>query len=649
MTDLKKMSKTQKLMPALVGLTLLYSVVYHILMYRAILEEVTPDECAEAAHAGGILPPQCLELDMFRDWHKKETEELLAVTPSKQEIFDAPAVETKSTKSTKGMSAIVVDGSGKTFADTISEDLAGLEKSFSQLVVSSVHLDVKHDTTKPQTDQTGHLSELLHDHMQHELGEHAMPPNTANVSMDFSTFHAQQKARHDERVAHRTSLIKDISQRMNKLDANLADVVSDRKAWEATLLEKYDATNGTRAKQMALDAAVPVAKETFMSKRLQWSAIPTFQHPKVKRSEFLQAQKHPIVVSKGDVKHMHWTGDFPKVAAIAWVRGSRKTRSRMMYFVDNFKLQDYKGPRELLLVYHYKDVEAAEIVKRYADGAEIKGVAAHDFSQESFPSDPALRYAAWASDADVVAQFDFDEWHDPNRLSLQVRAMAYAARHACVLSTRSASHSQEDEDKEIRAVSLVGERAWMKEHWHPISRLKLETLESFEAGQIVELDMQNTALMDSISRIEHVFIEPAKAAAIEPAKAAVTVAPATSVEKAATGLHGISSWAQGINKCLDYDTSGEHSEEDLTAERHIIENIGKDFGKKFHDLLHKRHDVTVKLQLLCFQTDMEKDQEKKKFMNDHVQDMDRIRLELDKHIKNTVTLFGGPKVVIPAL
>jgi hypothetical protein len=304
----------------------------------------------------------------------------------------------------------------------------------------------------------------------------------------------------------------------------------------------------------------------------------------------------------------------------------------MMYFIDNFKLQDYAGPRQLVFVYHYKDALAAEIVREHTQDANIKGVAAHDFSQELFPSDAALRYAAWASDAEVVAQWDFDEWHDPNRLSLQVRAMAYTAKHACVLSTSSTSHSQEDEDKEISLVSLVGERSWMKEHWHPFSKKILEITESFKAGQLVELDMQNKAMMNNISHIEHVFVEPAANASAEVQDAKSVAKEKVEVEEQGT------EFSRGITECLQYDTAKGHDLEDA-AEKAISASVDPHVGKQFRDLVRRRHDVTMKLQLLCFQATMEKDKDKRKFMHDHVLEMDHIRSELDAHVKTTASLL----------
>merc|ERR1719454_2132706 len=84
-----------------------------------------------------------------------------------------------------------------------------------------------------------------------------------------------------------------------------------------------------------------------------------------------------------------------------------------MYFINNFRLQDYEGPRQLVLVYEYTDAEAAELARKYVDGYYIKAVATRS---EKFPSTESLRYGAWSSDADVIAQWDFDEWHDPSRL-----------------------------------------------------------------------------------------------------------------------------------------------------------------------------------------------------------------------------------------
>jgi len=76
-----------------------------------------------------------------------------------------------------------------------------------------------------------------------------------------------------------------------------------------------------------------------------------------------------------------------------------------------------------------------------------------------------------------------------------------------------------------------------------------------------------------------------------------------------------------------------------------VSRLYPEFGKKFHDLVKRRHDVIMKLQLLCFQTTMEKDKDKHKFMHDHVLEMDRIHIELDKHVKKMASLFGVAELV----
>jgi hypothetical protein len=634
-------------MPILVAITLLYTVVYHVMLFRTLQEDVSEDDCHDAVFSGRIFPPQCFELEVFRDWHKKEAEELLA--PEKEEPAEADLLATGGT----GKISMVVDGAGQTFADRISEGLAGLEDKFTQLLDLPIYLDIKDDhkaenaaainqksefaekaPSKPtllssRKSELEAVSEQVHQELHAELDqlEHIhsdAPENSHSGPMSFETFHADMEARHKRRAENRARLVQEMAHEMDSLDKHLKDVVSDRKAWESTLRSKYDTTSLTGDSEQL--SSQP--KASFMSKRLQWPNMPTVHHTR-KVSEILEAsQKQTVVVSKSDVRHMHWTGKLPKVAAIASLKGDRKHRARMMYFVDNFRLQDYDGEKELVLVYHHKDVAAAELVNRYVNDTSIKAVVAHDKDQEMFPSDPALRYAAWSSDADVIAQWDVDEYHDPSRISLQVRAMAHANRHACILSTTSTSHSQEEESKEIHRVSLMGERSWMKVHWHPLATEESEVVETFKAGEIVELDMQNKALMGNISRVEHIFIETTTALPV-----------AQDTESTADENEG-TDFARGMEECLNYDHTKGHESEDV-AEKAISEKAGEDVAKKFHNLVKRRRDIIMKLQLLCFQATMEKDTGKRKFMHDHVLEMDQIRAELDKHITNTASLFTG--------
>lgn len=803
-----KMQKDAKqFMPHLFIAFMVCTVTYHLMFFKTIQEVALEEECATQANAGGIISSQCLELELFKDWHKKGTDDLLveAPAPAKEEPVAAAS------KSGKGMTAVIVDESGDTF-HTIAGDLEGLEKQFSQLVVSGVHLDVKYDKEDARdhgdvnedskmlklwerkeeererfdklenevraslevTSETPWAHDLkdLMDHMQHELEDHhvvshndpiakqldhealkahtqahidklesavraaqtssdsaapspwardvglvksrhaiklaihagkfhasedqrarlAKLEQSVNVTLDdshdtpwakdlknlqhrlefelhththrhhdpveavddaahwgrtssskdndplarwashvegFHSTHEQFQARHKERVERRAQLTKDIEQRMEKLDHGLTNLISDRKAWESTFLEKHDVASFAAGQD-----AIP--KTSFLSNQLKWSNVPTSIPMDVKGTDFLRgaSPKQPIVVHKGDVRHLKWVGELPKVAAIAWIRGDRKTRARMTYFVDNFKLQDYEGQRELVFVYHSHDTEAAGILRQYANSTDVKVVAAHDFSQDAFPSDPALRFAAWGSDADVVAQWDFDGWHDPSRLSMQIRAMAHTAKHGCVLSMSSTSHGQEDDSKEVSLSSLVGTRAWMKAHWHPFSKRKLEVEDTLKAGQLVELDMQNKKMMNSISRVEHVYSSVRSENASQASQAAV----AQGTNDVASQAAGRSKFSRDVDECLGYDHSHGQAADDA-AEKAIRENIGPAFGKRFHDLVKKRHDITLKLQLLCFQTSMEKDPVKRKSMHDHVVELDHTRAKLDKSAHQIASVF----------
>merc|ERR1719333_1840236 len=120
----------------------------------------------------------------------------------------------------------------------------------------------------------------------------------------------------------------------------------------------------------------------------------------------------------------------PKVACITVVPCGEMAQVWMKHFIKNFRMQNYEGPRELVLVYHHEDTETARLVAQHANGVSIKAVAA---MSEEYPSATAFRFGAWKSDADVVARWDFDVWHNPKQLSMQVRALALSGRPASVL------------------------------------------------------------------------------------------------------------------------------------------------------------------------------------------------------------------------
>jgi len=297
-----------------------------------------------------------------------------------------------------------------------------------------------------------------------------------------------------------------------------------------------------------------------------------------------------------------------------------------MYFIDNFKLQDYEGPRQLVLVYHYLDSDAAELVQKYADGTNIKGVAARGGdlpSNADFPSNAALRYAAWTADADVIARWEFDDWHDPSRLSMQVRAMAATSRPASILANKLGFPDGVVVDK-----SLAGQRSWMKAYWKPFPTEGIDSEETASppAAHIVELELRNLPSRGESSNIQSV--------AVTQEQTKMEAAPDTKDKVEAEKAH---EWT--VSECLDLDNVANLPQLTVGTETTIDKNLGHGMSQMFHKLMERRHDITQKLQLLCMETTMESDMKVHVFKRQHVQQMLSIRMDLDKHIAATVAIF----------
>jgi len=153
----------------------------------------------------------------------------------------------------------------------------------------------------------------------------------------------------------------------------------------------------------------------------------------------------------------------------------------MMYFVDNWKLQDWDS-KELVLVYQHSDKRLAQIVQKYVDGKSVKAVAARD---GKFPSTAAVRFGAWSVKTDVIARWDFDEWHHPEQLTLQIKALAMTSRPASLLQPKG-THGANATDREA---TLLGEAKWMRELWYPFLSHGSDILEEDRAHHIVQVDV----------------------------------------------------------------------------------------------------------------------------------------------------------------
>jgi hypothetical protein len=180
---------------------------------------------------------------------------------------------------------------------------------------------------------------------------------------------------------------------------------------------------------------------------------------------------------KEHVESRQWQGTLPKVVCITVLPGASEVRRRLRYFVSAFLSQSYEGPRELVLVYRSGDAGIAQTVKPYLDGLVIKEAVVPRTPGMRFPSAAAYHTGATrVHDADVIARWEFDEWHHPDRLSLQMRALALTTRPACILPDEPEAEdeevSEEEADGEVSAEasfgrpgSVLGEASGMREYW----------------------------------------------------------------------------------------------------------------------------------------------------------------------------------------
>lgn len=108
------------------------------------------------------------------------------------------------------------------------------------------------------------------------------------------------------------------------------------------------------------------------------------------------------------------------------------TRNRVALLrraVQCFRQQTY-APRELLIVYESDDPATRAFV-RHLDDSDIRVV---EVAAQPRQSLGALRnLAVREARGDFIAQWDDDDWYAPERLQMQMQALAEQQRPACVL------------------------------------------------------------------------------------------------------------------------------------------------------------------------------------------------------------------------
>jgi len=230
---------------------------------------------------------------------------------------------------------------------------------------------------------------------------------------------------------------------------------------------------------------------------LKWPAVRDWRESNSKLRGYFPVG---VLTAKHDeLRHAKWAGMIPKVACVSVMPSGREAKYQIKYLVNNFRLQSYEGPRQLVLVYDHNDEAAKKLVGKYADGVYIRGAAAR--SEGKFRSTLAYRFGAYIADADIIARWDFEAWHHPDRLAMQVRALAFKSRPVNRLLAWTVRNGTEDvrsqPDESIGEASLVGEKKWMAEHWHPSLGDETSTLTSAHLRYLVQLDMPGLIVYSS--------------------------------------------------------------------------------------------------------------------------------------------------------
>jgi hypothetical protein len=320
------------------------------------------------------------------------------------------------------------------------------------------------------------------------------PVSVNSVEKSTLRGHAAHKDRHEHAMAHIKLLEKHLDELQKEREHEAEEIEH-----ESTEILKELCADPARnsypvcARLLATSSAsvsVPNNGKSLRAKSpdLHWSAMKDQDNAtKPHHSEVTQ-----LVMHRRALLQSHWDGKIPKVACITVLPQGHTTETLMRYFMDNYKLQHYEGARQLIIVYHSADHEAARIAHLHANGDSVLAAAARGGGP--FPSATAYRYGAWlAKGADIVARWDFDAWHHPNRLSMQVRALAVAKRQASLLPRMTIFDVNGGNSTVPGSTgphgSLIGDASWMQKHWMPLLEEEASVLHGLQAQHVVQVDM----------------------------------------------------------------------------------------------------------------------------------------------------------------
>lgn len=333
------------------------------------------------------------------------------------------------------------------------------------------------------------------------------------------------KARKMARKSKSASIMEDLKKKLHDLDEGLDKIHHKHEVWERSMAsralairvqmcaESHHRHNKACEELMhemqpepALErnekeaSEIPISGESpaVAADPLHLLHLPTWTASQKRGSRFMQQriESRRQVLKKADLNSKHWGGKIPKVACIMAIPESNATspdperQSAVKRAVDAFRAESYEGPKQLIMVYQYHDKPAAKLAKQIADGTYIKAVGA----RSQVPSTMALRFGAWESDsdADVIARWDIDAYHHPERLSMQVRALGYSGRPAS-LNMWGVNLKQDGTRSVIGEPfglenSMVGLRLYMERNWRPFAGDDAPD-HLAKVGDLVHLDM----------------------------------------------------------------------------------------------------------------------------------------------------------------
>jgi hypothetical protein len=393
---------------------------------------------------------------------------------------------------------------------------------------------------------------------------------------------------------------------------------------------KFLAGQGSKASKASassasgVDAGTPTAapKSKFLAPasvddRLSWTGLLSSLKAPAKGSS-----KSLVAVERKQLLSQKWQGRLPSVACVVAIDSGSQASTQVKHAVQNFRLQNYEGQRQLLFLYRAADKDVEELVNEHSDGTFIKGVPAR--SHGVFPSTTSYRFAAWSTDADIIALWEFDEWYHPDRLSMQIRALALTSRPVSllkrwtVLGSESASFGTVLSDELGWENSIVGEASWMKSHWMPLLHNQREVLAGVQAHSVVQVDM--------------------------PELSVYLMSDAGSWQ-GALGHFGLTNHTASPSDmpeaCLQVFAAGPNPTGAAKSplEAAIVDRVGAELAEKYHALATKRQDIHDKLRLLCEEVRDTSEPLQRDMMVGQVEKIAAVEKQLSAHFETVKASF----------